>query len=185
VKLTRLLFIVSLLTLSSIFAGAQSPTKVALFESDVFFDQKNGIASLVAVQKKLTVEMTPRLEELQRLNDRVEKLRTEIRNAAPAVATPAWLRDKNDEGSRILREIDFKQKEADIYREKLQRDLIDPEMVVVGREMIEFAKKRSIDVLIDQSRFSGTIFPVSPTSNITLEFIRDFNAKRAGVPIKQ
>ena len=121
-KLTRLLFIVSLLTLSSIFAGAQSPTKVALCESDVFFDQKNGIASLVAVQKKLTAEMTPRLEELKRFSDRGEKLRSEVRSAAPSVATPAWLRDKNDEGSRILREIDFKQKEADIYREKLQRD---------------------------------------------------------------
>lgn len=166
-------------------ANAQvSGAKVALFESDAFFHPKTGISTLIEAQKKLSAEMQPRLDELKKLSDQVEGLQNEIRIAVPAIAKPEWLREKNDQGSRILRELDFKKKDAEAYQEKRQKDLIEPQVMIITKEIFEFAKKRAIDVLIDQSRFSGSILPVNPSIDITNEFISAFNAKAASVPVK-
>lgn len=163
--------------------GQTSGSRVAVFESDAFFHPTKGVATLIDAQKKLAAEMQPKLEELKKLSDQVQGIENQLRTPPPNVS-PEWLRDKNDEGSRILREFEFRKKEADTFQEKRQKELIEPQVVIVTRQIMEYAKAKAIDVLIDQSRFGGSIMPVNPTIDITEALIADINAKNAKVPAK-
>lgn len=175
-------FFVCVLAISSAF-GQTSGSKVAVFESDAFFHPTKGVSTLIDAQKKLATEMQPKIYELKKLSDQVQGIENQLRTPPPNVS-PEWLRDKNDEGSRILRELEFKKSEADKFQEKRQKELIEPQVVIVTRQIMEFAKKKAIDVLIDQSRFGGSIMPVNPTIDITADLIADINASNAKVPVK-
>ena len=163
--------------------GQTSGSRVAVFESDAFFHPTKGITTLIDAQKKLAAEMQPKLEELKTLSDQIQSLENQLHTPPPNVS-PEWLRDKNDEGSRILRIFEFKKKEADAFQEKRQKELIEPQVVIVTRRIMEYARSKAIDVLIDQSRFGGSIMPVNPTIDITEALIANITASNAKVPVK-
>lgn len=175
-------FFVCALAVASAF-GQNSGSRVAVFESDAFFHPTKGIASLIDAQKKLASEMQPKFEELKKLTDQVQGIENQLRTPPPNVS-PEWLRDKNDEGSRLLRELEFRKGEAEKFQEKRQKELVEPQVVLVTRQIMEYAKAKAIDVLIDQSRFGGSIMPVNPTIDITEALIADINAKNSKAPVK-
>ncbi len=169
---------------SSILGSAQSmgvppiaPAKVAVVYSDAFADQKLGITKFLAVQKKINGEFKETQDGLLKLKNQIDGIEKELINPPP-VADPKALGDKKALFERLKREFGFKSGEANNAFDTRYDELVKPVSDEVAKAMADFAKKNSIDILIDASK-TGGVYVFSNAADVTPQFIAYFNAQAA------
>ena len=166
-------------------ATAPAPTvqlpmsKMAVIYTDLFLDQKTGIAKFNSVVTKLNGEFQKPKDELTQLQTRAQTLETEITKLREAPeGTPIdqrSLQAKIDQLDQLKKEIQRKGEDAQGNYNRRRQELFLPLQEEIGKALEAFAKARGINVIID-----GTQVPLlyaADSIDITRAFIADFNSK--------
>ena len=166
-------------------------TRIAVLNSLAFGDEKAGIIKLINAYKALQAEFKPVTDELGTMNTQIQKVATDIQALQAKVnsgqgdpkTVQAEIEQKNDEGTRLQIELKRKQEDAKVRFEKREKQLTGPVFKEISDAMDAYAKRNSIDLIVDPSK-TGAILLFSGAIDVTDSFIKEFNAKAVGVPVK-
>lgn len=153
-------------------------SKIALIDTDFFYDEKNGINKLVAALKQLEREFQPKQQELQGLQTRLQAIAEELQklSASAAPVAPATIQTKQEDGERLQRELEYKKKDAEAMLQKRRSELIGPVSEEIRKGLQAFAAARGITMILDASQTNGILIAL-PAMDATQAFIADFNSK--------
>ncbi len=174
-------------------ASAQVPaTKIGWIVTGAFGDEKDGITKYVAAEKALDLELKPKADELRALQTRIKtlsddltKLQAACQNpAVPAACDQKSIAAKQDEGQRLQREFEFKQKEAQAYYAKRREEVLGPLSQQIFQALQDYAKQKGYAVIVDISTLGQPDAPspivfLDPAANVTKDFVTFYNARPA------
>ena len=194
-KIVRFFAAVGLLTTVAVFASAQTKpaapggapaaqphaanvavpdSKMALIYSDMFLDQKTGIARFNSLLNTLNREFQPRQTELTALQTRINTLTKEISDTQN-VADPNAIRTKRDQLEQAQLDLKRKGEDAEAAYNKRRQEIFFPLQKDIGTALEAFAKARGITVIVDGSQVP--VVYAADSLDITRAFINEFNAK--------
>ena len=154
-------------------------SKMAVIYTDVFLDQKTGIAKFNSVVTKLNNEFAGLKNEIQGLQTRAQTLEDEIGKLQNAPAgTPIdqrSLQAKIDQLEQLKKDLQRKSEDAQASYTRRRQELFGPLQDEIGRALEAFAKARGINVIIDAAQVP--LLYAADSIDITRAFITDFNSK--------
>jgi outer membrane protein len=161
-------------------ATVQLPmSKMAIIYTDIFLDQKAGIAKFNSVVTKLNGEFQKTKDDLTQMQTRATSLESEITKLREAPeGTPIdqrSLQAKIDQLDQLKKDIQRKGEDAQAAYNRRRAELFNPLQDEIGKALEAFAKARGINVIID-----GTSVPLlyaADSIDITRAFIAEFNSK--------
>ncbi len=155
--------------------GAALPdSKLAVIYSDLFLDDKTGIAKFTTLLNTLNREFQPRQTELQQIQQKATTLSDEIEKTK-SVADPKALSQKLDQLETYKVELKRKSEDAQQAYDRRRKEIFTPLQDSIGKALEVFAKQRGITVLIDGSQVP--VVYAEPSIDVTRAFINDFNGK--------
>jgi len=161
-------------------APVQLPmSKMAVIYTDLFLDQKTGIAKFNSVVTKLNNEFQKTKDELTQMQTRSTTLESEITKlrGAPegAPVDQRSLQAKIDQLDQLKKEIQRKGEDAQASYNRRRQELFTPLQDEIGKALEAFAKARGINVIIDAAQVP--LLYAADSIDITRAFIADFNSK--------
>ena len=154
-------------------------SKMAVIYTDLFLDQKTGIAKFNSVLAKLNGEFQAVKNELNQMQTRAQQLEKEIGELQNAPAgTPIdqrSLQAKIDQLEQLKRDIQRKGEDAQGSYNRRRQDLFAPLQDEIGKALEAFAKARGINVIIDAAQVP--LLYAAESIDITRAFITEFNSK--------
>ena len=174
------------------YAQTTGATKIALVNSDAFGFEKTGITKLTNAYKALESEFKPTTDDLAATGAKLEALAKEIQqlqtqlntNQGDANAIRKTIEQKTDDGTRLQIDLKRKQEDAKAKLDKRQAQVTAPIAKEISTALEAYGKKNSIDMILDVSKLDGSILMIYYAMDITDAFIKDFNAKAVGIPVK-
>lgn len=155
--------------------GAALPdSKIAVIYSDLFLDDKTGIARFTTLLNTLNREFQPRQTELQQIQQKATTLSDEIEKTKN-VADPKTISQKLDQLETFKVELKRKSEDAQQAYDRRRKEIFTPLQDSIGKALEAFAKQRGITVLIDGSQVP--VVYAEPSIDVTRAFINDFNGK--------
>jgi Skp family chaperone for outer membrane proteins len=156
--------------------AAVPDSRIALIDTGMFGDEKNGIFLYVDAAKKVQLEFQARTTELQSLDDRLTALANEIKTLMQAkVVDQKTIQAKQSEGERLQQEMTTKKGRLDEDVSKRYQEVISPISNQIGAAMDLFARQRGITMTLDISKLLPAILTAVPATDLTKVFIDDFN----------
>jgi Skp family chaperone for outer membrane proteins len=156
--------------------AAVPQSKIALIDTGMFGDEKNGIYLYVDAAKKVQLEFKPRTDELDNLANRLNALANEITKLRQAsVVDQKTIQAKQAEGERLQQEATTKKERLDEDVSKRYEQVIAPISKQIGAVMDQFAQQRGITMTLDLSKLLPAILTAVPAIDLTQAFIDDFN----------
>jgi len=154
-------------------------SKMAVIYTDVFLDQKAGIAKFNNLLTKLNAEFQKLKDEITAMQQRAQALEAEITKLRDAPAgTPIdqrSLQAKIDQLEQLKKDIQRKAEDAQAAYDRRRNELFGPLQEEIGKALEVFAKARGINVIIDGA--SVPLIYAAESIDITKAFIQDFNTK--------
>ena len=154
-------------------------SKMAVIYTDLFLDQKTGIAKFNTVVTKLNGEFTLAKNDLTQMQNRAQALETEIGKLQSAPeGTPIdqkSLQAKIDQLEQLKKDIQRKGEDAQAAYNRRRQELFNPLQEEIGKALEAFAKARGINVIIDAAQVP--LLFADEKIDITRAFIADFNSK--------
>lgn len=154
-------------------------SKMAVIYTDMFLDQKAGIAKFNSVVTKLNSEFQKLKDEITAMQQRAQALETEITKLREAPAgTPIdqrALQAKIDQLEQLKKDIQRKAEDAQAAYNRRRQELFTPLQEEIGKALEAFAKARGINVIIDAAQVP--LLYAAESIDITRAFITDFNSK--------
>lgn len=154
-------------------------SKMAVIYTDVFLDQKTGIAKFNNLLTRLNGEFQKLKDEITQMQQRAQALEAEITKLRDAPAgTPIdqrALQAKIDQLEQLKKDIQRKAEDAQAAYDRRRNELFGPLQEEIGKALEVFAKARGINVIIDGARVP--IIYAAESIDITKAFIQDFNTK--------
>ena len=159
-------------------AVALPVSKMAVIYTDLFLDQKTGIAKFNNVINKLNGEFQKIKDEISQLQSRGQALETEInklRDSPPGVPIDQKsLQLKIDQLEQLKKDIQRKGEDAQAGYNRRRQELFTPLQDEIGKALEVFAKSRGINVVIDAAQVP--LLYAADSTDITRAFITDFNS---------
>jgi outer membrane protein len=154
-------------------------SKIALINSELWGDEKQGIVRLVAAAKRVDSEFQPRRTELQGFQQRMAQLNDEITKLqqAAVVVDSKSLQTKMDTLDALKKEAQRKQEDAQTAYNKRMQDALAPIYDDIGKALDAFGKARGITLMLDVSKIGPAILMAADATDVTRAFIADFNSK--------
>ena len=149
-------------------------SKVALINTEMFADEKQGIVRIVQAVKKIDGEFQVRRNELQQLQTRVQQLSDDIEKTKN-VAAPAATQQKMDQLELLKKEGTRKQEDAQTAYNKRMQEILAPIYEDIGKSLDAFGKSQGITLLLDASKIGPAILSAADATDVTRPFIADFN----------
>lgn len=161
-------------------AAVQLPTsKMAVIYTDLFLDQKTGIAKFNSVVTKLNGEFNNVKNEITQMQTRAQTLESEITKLREAPeGTPIDQRavqTRIDQLEQLKKDIQRKGEDAQASYNRRRQELFTPLQDEIGKALEAFAKARGINVIIDAAQVP--LLYAAESIDITRAFIADFNSK--------
>lgn len=154
-------------------------SKMAVIYTDMFLDQKTGIAKFNTVLTKLNGEFQKLKDEINQMQTRGQTLEAEITKLreAPAGAPvdQRALQAKIDQLEQLKKDIQRKGEDAQAAYNRRRTELFTPLQEEIGKALEIFAKARGINVIIDAAQVP--LLYAADSIDITRAFIIDFNTK--------
>jgi Skp family chaperone for outer membrane proteins len=154
-------------------------SKMAVIYTDMFLDQKSGIAKFNSVVAKLNAEFQKLKDEINAMQQRAQALEAEITKLRDAPAgTPIdqrALQAKIDQLEQLKKDIQRKAEDAQAAYNRRRQELFTPLQEEIGKALEAFAKARGINVIIDAAQVP--LLYAAESIDITRAFITDFNSK--------
>lgn len=179
------------LTVCSISALAQvaQTGKIAVIYTKAFDNNKSGITKFFNGAESVDKEFEVLNSQIKGLLTRQEALRNEVQSLQEqAQKNPKipinqdTIRIKVDEFERIDREIKFKQEAGKADYDRRKEVVMGPILLDIGKAMDEFAVQKGYAIILDSSKLeqAGVILALNKTADVTVEFIKFYNARPAG-----
>jgi outer membrane protein len=147
--------------------------------TDLFLDQKSGIAKFNSIVTKLNGEFQKLKDEITQMQTRGQTLEAEITKLRDAPAgTPIdqrSLQAKIDQLEQLKKDIQRKGEDAQGAYNRRRQELFAPLQDEIGKALEAFAKARGINVIIDGAQVP--LLYAADSIDITRAFIADFNSK--------
>lgn len=161
-------------------APVQLPmSKMAVIYTDLFLDQKTGIAKFSTVVTKLNSEFQKTKDELTQMQTRAQTLESEVNKLreAPegAPINQQALQTKIDQLDQLKKDIQRRGEDAQASYNRRRQELFTPLQDEIGKALEAFAKARGINVIIDAAQVP--LLYAADNIDITRAFIADFNSK--------
>lgn len=156
--------------------GAVPDSKVAIINTELFGDPKNGIARLANAFAALDREFKPRRDEVTQLRTRYDQLLKDI-DATKAVSDEKALQAKVEQAETLKNDIERKQQDGQRALEKRARELTDPIYNDISNALQAYARQRGISVIFDVSKMAQVMFVVNDAVDITPGFIAEYNQR--------
>lgn len=154
-------------------------SKMAVIYTDVFLDQKTGIAKFNSALLKLNGEFQKVKDELTQMQQRAQALETEINKLRDAPeGTPIdqrSLQTKIDQLEQLKKDIQRKGEDAQAAYNRRRQEIFAPLQDEIGQALEAFAKARGINVIIDGAQVP--LLYAAESIDITRAFITEFNSK--------
>jgi Skp family chaperone for outer membrane proteins len=147
--------------------------KIALVYSELFQDQKNGIARINVTMGALNREFQPRQTELNQLAQKIQQLTDELQKNQGG--DPKVLQAKVDQLDEMKKDYQRKGEDGKASYKKRKDDLFAPVQDDIIKALGVYAKAHGISVLIDGS--AVPLAYVADAIDITVAFINDYNSK--------
>src|SRR6185369_12291565 len=152
-------------------------SKMAIIYTDLFLDQKTGIAKFNSVVTKLNGEFQKTKDELTAMQTRATSLESEINKLREApVGAPVdqrSLQAKIDQLDQLKKDIQRKGEDAQANYNRRRQELFAPLQDEIGKALEAFAKARGINVIIDAAQVP--LLYAADSIDITRAFITEFN----------
>ena len=154
-------------------------SKIALINSELWADDKQGIVRLVAAMKRVDNEFQPRRTELQQLQQRMTQINDEIvkLQAAQNVVDTKSLQTKMDQLEQFKKDAQRKQEDAQAAYNKRMQEALASLYEDIGKALDAFGKSRGITLMLDVSKIGPAILMAADATDVTRAFIADFNSK--------
>jgi outer membrane protein len=160
-------------------SAALPTSKMAVIYTDLFLDQKTGIAKFNIVVNKLNAEFLKTKDDLSQMQTRASALENEINKLRGAPeGTPIdqrSLQQKIDQLDQLKKDIQRKGEDAQAAYNRRRQELFAPLQDDIGKALEAFAKARGITVIIDAAQVP--LLYAAENTDITRAFIADFNSK--------
>src|SRR5215208_10032 len=154
-------------------------SKMAVIYTDLFLDQKTGIAKFNSVVTKLNGEFQKLKDEINGMQTRAQALEAEITKLRDAPAgTPIdqrALQAKIDQLEQMKKDIQRKGEDAQAAYNRRRQELFNPLQEDIAKALETFAKARGINMIIDAAQVP--LLYAADNIDITRAFITDFNSK--------
>ncbi|MGI8837573.1 MAG: OmpH family outer membrane protein [Pyrinomonadaceae bacterium] len=164
--------------------GTSPPTvavpagKIAIVDTEVFADEKIGIARLVGVVQSLQREVKPKNDEMLAIQTRMQQIAKDIETMSKAsVVDPKSVQAKQEEGTRLERDLKYKKEDFDAMVQRRYREVVGPVSENIGKELDAFATQHGITMVLDVSKMLPAILTVKREMDVTLAFIAYYNAR--------
>jgi Skp family chaperone for outer membrane proteins len=185
------LFLTALCALPALGQGASRPAspgpqtggatsigeaKIAVIDTGVFFDQKQGIARFTVLLTTLNREFQPRQTELDGMRTRISQLTDEINKQQGAgVVDQKSLQAKADQLDQLKKEYQRKGEDATALYNKRRQEIFGPLQEDIGKQIEAFARQRGITIIIDAAQVP--VLYAADNIDITRAFIQEYNSK--------
>jgi outer membrane protein len=160
-------------------------SKMAVIYTDLFLDQKTGIAKFNTVVNKLNGEFQKLKDEINQMQQRAQALEAEINKLREAPAgTPIdqkSLQAKIDQLEQMKKDIQRKAEDAQASYNRRRAELFQPLQDEIGKALEAFAKARGINVIIDGAQVP--LLYAAESIDITRAFITEFNSKNPATAV--
>jgi Skp family chaperone for outer membrane proteins len=166
-------------------SAAVPDSRIALIDTGMFGDEKNGIYRYVDAAKSVEAEFKTRSDEVQNLQNRLNALANEIQTLSKApVVDQKTIQSKTQQGQTLQAEWKTKKDRLDEDASKRAEQVIVPISSQIGAAMDQFARQRGVTMTLDTSKLLPAILTAVPAIDLTQAFIADFNSKnpRTGSP---
>lgn len=150
-------------------------SKVALINSAVFFDEKQGITRFVVAMKKVNTEFEPRQRDLQNLQQQIQKAENDLKTKA-SMQDPKVTQQEQDKIEQMKKDFQRKGEDAQAEFNKRLETLMTPIEEDVNKALDGFAKTRGITLILDVTKVQG-IVAASDAMDITRAFIAEYNSR--------
>ena len=167
-------------------ANAPVPqSKIAVIDTSMFGDEKNGIYRYVDATRTVANEFKPRTDEVQNLEKRLTALGNEL-DALMKASPPnkPAIDAKQQQGETLQAEYNTKKSKLDEDLSKRYDQVVSPISRQIGAAIDQFTTQRGITMTFDLSKLLPAVLTLMPAVDVTQAFINDFNAKnpRVGSP---
>jgi Skp family chaperone for outer membrane proteins len=151
--------------------------KIAVINTDVFYDEKTGIKDLVEANKKLDEEFKPQLQELKLMEEQIIKLEKDIEQLSKPGAVGCRI-GILDEYESVAAKYKSKLNEIKPPIEKRKLELTGDINKKIGEAIKQFAKEKGYAVIFDAAILEkGIITDCNGCiDNVTAEFIQYYNS---------
>lgn len=182
-------FIVIGIVSSVIFAGAafaQVPveSKVALVNTNAFYQEAGGIKKINDAYKALDIEFKVSFTELENMAKRFEALQNEAKalQSSTVPVKPEVYQSKVDEVEKLQRDFKFKQEDSKAKYASRENIVLGPIVADIGKSIGEFAKQKGFTLVFDSGKLfeARILLFLQDTTEITKDFIQFYNARPAG-----
>ena len=151
---------------------AAGAANIAIIDSALFSDQKNGIARVTTAMRQLESKFQPIRVELRGMRDRLETMRTDLQKKA-SIQDPKTTAQQADEAERLETQIKRKAEDAQANYQKDSLAVLEPLQKDIATALNTYAQQKGISLLIDVNRVP--VIYVAPTLDVTRDFIADYN----------
>jgi len=159
-------------------SAAVPNSRIALIDTSVFGDEKNGIYRYVDAAKSVEAEFKTRSDEVQNLQNRLNGLANEIQTLSKApVVDQKTIQAKQQQGQTLQAEWKTKKDRLDEDASKRAEQVIAPISSQIGAAMDQFARQRGVTMTLDSSKILPAILTAVPAVDLTQAFINEFNSK--------
>jgi len=155
----------------------EKPFPIAFIDTNVFTDEKDGIAVYVKAIKNVESVIFRINRVSHSIKAKIESIENEIKISGSTISIET-LKAKQEEITRLQREYDKAEKEFKELFQKTKREHLAPIEENIRKELADFAKQHGYKVVLDISKLYDAIIIWNPDPCIiTKEFIAHFNAK--------
>ena len=152
--------------------------KIGLVDTTMFGDEKEGIRRFVNAVKTVEREFQPKNSEMLGIQNRIRALAEEISKLSNnPVVDPKTIQAKREEGERLQRDLKYRKEQFDADVQKRYKETVGPVNNEIVRALEQYAAQNGLTLTLDISKFLPAVLTFSPATDITRNFIADFNSK--------
>jgi Skp family chaperone for outer membrane proteins len=145
---------------------------VAVIDSAVFSDDKNGIARVMTVMKQIDTKFQPIRTEIRGMSDRLKTMRADIQKKQ-GIQDAKMTAQQVEEADRLEVQIKRKAEDAQSSFQKESLAALEPLQQDIHKALTAYAQAKGISILIDVNRVP--VVYSAANVDITTEFIADYN----------
>ena len=153
-------------------------SKIAFVDTEAFADEKVGIKRFVRGLQALQLEFKPQSDQMLGIQAKMAQLAKDIETLSKSqLVNQSSIQAKQEEGSRLERELKYKKEEYEAAMPKRYRELVSPISADIGKELDAFRKEHGITLVFDVTKLLPVILSADNAMDITEPFIAYYNAR--------
>jgi Skp family chaperone for outer membrane proteins len=176
----------------SAMAQASPAAKIALIDTQAFYDTTGGITKILNGYKRLQAELKPEADKYQgkitQFNTLKKSYDTLVAQAqeGKVPVKPEDVQSKQDQLTDLQTDIKRMQEDLKVKQDKREAEILGPIVKEVGNSIQDFAKQKGYTLVLDVGRMYNAqmLLFIDDKTDITKEFITFYNAKPAGTATK-